>query len=322
MTRRRRLLVAAAALILLVAIAAGAFAEYQGSRRGLRARAGTLAAAEVRAAGEDAVSTYAEITLRGSGGRVALGRARVPRAGTAPYPAALLMGGINRGRRVVNVPGLETIARFAIVLSLDYPMKQRRSAWEGRQFIATITQLRTVGLDTVADILLALDYLASRPDVDQRRIFLLGSSLGAPAVTIAGAVDTRPAAVVSLYGAGRLGSLVAHTLQHPDQRRPYPRWQAVILGHALAWFLTPLEPVRYVDDIAPRPFLMVNGADDRLIPRANVLALFEAAGEPKDIIWMDGEHVQPDENALIAEVAGRIVEWLAQRGLLPYDKSL
>lgn len=322
MTRRRRLLLVALALGLLVAIAAGAFAEYQGSRRGLRARAGTLVAADAQPAGADAVSTYAEITLRGSGGRVALGRARVPREGTAPYPAALLMGGINRGRRVVNVPGLETIARFAVVLSLDYPMKQRRSAWEGRQFMATITQLRGVGFDTVADILLALDYLESRPDVDRRRIFLLGSSLGAPAVTIAGAVDARPAAVVSLYGGGRLGSLVAHTLGHPDQRRPYPRWQALILGHALAWFLTPLEPLRYVGDIAPRPFLMVNGADDSLIPRANVRALFEAAGEPKDLLWMGGEHVQPDESALIAAVAGRIVEWLAQRGLLPYDRSL
>ena len=141
--------------------------------------------------------------------------------------------------------------------------------------------------------------------------------MGAPAVTIAGAVDTRVAAVVALYGGGRLGTLVAHTLQHPDQRSPYRPWPAVALGHALAWFIAPLEPVRYVAGIAPRPYLMINGADDTLIPRECVGALYEAAGAPKDLIWLRGEHVQPDEQELIRQVAGRISDWLVARGLLP-----
>ena len=309
--RRRRLLTAVGVVLLLVAAGAFAFVEYQGSRRALHARAGRLAGAAVTPLGADETSTYSDVALRSTSGLEVKARVRVPRAGTPPYPAVLLMGGINLGRRVVRVSGLEEIARFAVVVSLDYPMTRRR------ELMAMALRVRSVGLDTIADILLGLDYLESRADVDRRRLFLIGSSLGAPAVTIAGAIDERPAAVISLYGGGRLGALVAHTLQHADQQRPYPRWQALALGHGLAWLLIPLEPTRYVGAIAPRPFLMVAGADDTLVPREYVDALYEAARPPKEILWIRGEHVQADEASLIREVAGRLTAWLVQRGLLP-----
>jgi fermentation-respiration switch protein FrsA (DUF1100 family) len=89
-----------------------------------------------------------------------------------------------------------------------------------------------------------------------------------------------------------------------------------VAGHALAWWIAPLEPVRYVGRIAPRPLLMVNGAEDSMIPRGNVLALYDAAGAPKELRWTVGEHVQPDEAALIERLSGVIVEWLGARGLL------
>ena len=93
-------------------------------------------------------------------------------------------------------------------------------------------------------------------------------------------------------------------------------------GHGLALLLVPLEPARYVARISPRPLLMVNGARDSLIPRANVDALYEAARQPKDILWVRSEHVQPDETELIGAVSGWIAAWLAKRGLLPPEAAL
>ena len=75
--------------------------------------------------------------------------------------------------------------------------------------------------------------------------------------------------------------------------------------------------MRYVARIAPRPLLMVNGADDGMIPRPNVLALYDAAGVPKDLRWTAGEHVQPDEDALIQRLADLVAEWLVERAHLP-----
>jgi fermentation-respiration switch protein FrsA (DUF1100 family) len=313
---RRRLLVLVIGLSLLAGLAVAVFAEYQGSSAALHARAGRLVGADLAAAGADDVSTYWTVRLHSTSGLAPTALMRVPRAGTPPYPTGLLMGGLNRGRRVVNARGLEDIARVAVVLSLDYPLKHGPRAG-GRELVAAATQLRPAGLDTIAEILLALDYLESRSDVDRRRMFLVGASLGASAVTIAGAVDQRPAAVIALYGGGQVGSLVARTLQHHDQRHPYPRWQALLLGHALAWLLTPLDPVRYAADIAPRPYLMVNGDDDTLIPARNVEAVFAAAREPKTLLWLEGEHIEPGESALIRRLSRQISEWLGARGLLP-----
>ena len=67
---------------------------------------------------------------------------------------------------------------------------------------------------------------------------------------------------------------------------------------------------------------MVNGAGESLIPRANVTALFDAAREPKEILWMRGEHVQPNEKELIGAVSGWLAAWLVRRGLLPPEAAL
>jgi fermentation-respiration switch protein FrsA (DUF1100 family) len=119
-----------------------------------------------------------------------------------------------------------------------------------------------------------------------------------------------------LYGGGHVGSLVAHTLQHPTQHVRWPAWQAWLAGHALATLVFPLEPTRYAAAIAPRPLLMINGAGDSLVPRVHAEALYAAAREPKELIWVQGEHVQPTEAELLARLSGTIAAWLTARGLL------
>jgi dienelactone hydrolase len=317
---RRRWLLAVLLGLAAALASAAAWANNQGSASGLEARKGLLLGARRTGAGGDAVSTFEQLTLRSSTGQEVRAIIRVPRSGTPPYPATVLVGGIGLGRKVAMVAGLDAIGRYAIVVSPDYPVKLHRRDWEGLNFLATTARLRGSAFDLVAQIGLQIDYLASRPDVKKDKIFLVGSSLGAPAVVIAGAVDPRPAAVIPLYGGGMIASLVTHALQH-GERDPFPAWQAAILARTLALFLTPLEPTRYAGRIAPRHFLMVNGADDSLIPRANVDALFEAARSPKDIIWIRSEHIEPDEKELIRTVAGRIAAWLGSHGLLPPEAA-
>ena len=55
---------------------------------------------------------------------------------------------------------------------------------------------RVIPMEEVADARNALSYLASRPEVDPRRIALAGSSLGAGVAIHAAAVDPRVAAVI------------------------------------------------------------------------------------------------------------------------------
>lgn len=246
---------------------------------------------------------------------------RVPKAGESRAPAAVIVGGIQRGRRIAIAAGLDAIARQAVIVSPDYPLEQRRHTFEGLGLLTALPRIRPAAFDSVAQTLLLLDYLETRPDVDARRLFLVGGSMGAPIVTVAGGVDPRPAAVVVLYGGGQLAALIAHTLEHPAQPRPYPHWAAVVTGYGLSWLFAPLAPERYAPAIAPRRFLMINGAGDSLVPRANVLALYEAARPPKELIWVEGEHIQPEETALIAHVGTVVSAWLEKHGLLTMGQS-
>jgi fermentation-respiration switch protein FrsA (DUF1100 family) len=317
---RRRLLAAVVAALAAVLAAGIGWASYQGSARGLESRKGRLEHAATAPIGTDSVSDLFDLALRSSTGSVVRAMVRVPRGGLPPYPGVVLVGGIELGRRVAALPGLDAIARHAIIVSPDYPIVLEPRLLEGLGLLRAGPRLRAAALDLVAQVGLQVDYLLSRRDVAPERVFLVGSSFGAPAVVIAGAVDPRPAAVVALYSGGDIGSLVTHVLRlaAPDAVSP---WQATVAGHGLALMLAPLEPTRYAARISPRPLLMVNGARDSLIPRPNVEALYEAARPPKDILWLRSEHVQPDETELIGAVSGWIAAWLAKRGLLPPEAA-
>ena len=301
--------------------ALGVLAIYEGSPHALLKRKGDLVKTELTPVGDDAVSTFWKLTLRSSTDLTVRALLRLPRSAEGPSSAAVLIGGIKRGRRVVTVQGLESLARHAVLVSPDYPLHLGRDAWNGVTAIPTALRLRAGAFDSVAHVLLLLDYLESRPDVDRRRLLLIGGSLGAELVTIAGGVDTRPAAVIALYGGGRLGQLVGHTLAHPTRARPLPPWLASLGGHALAWLLTPLDPERYAPAIAPRPFLMVNGSGDSLVPRANVMALYAAAQSPKDLILVESDHVQPSETELLRDLSRIVLAWLDRHGILPGTSS-
>ena len=311
-----------ASLVLGVGLAAGVgWALYEGSAAGLEGRKGRLLRASLSPAGADNVSDLFDLVLQSSTGSVVRAMVRVPRGAVAPYPAVVLVDGMEIGRRVAALKGLDAIARYAMIVSPDYPVRVDRRSLEGFGLLAAGPRLRSAAFDLVAQIGLQVDYLVSRRDVARARIFLVGSSFGAPAVVIAGGVDRRPAAVIALYGGGEVGSLASHVLRQGG-REALPAWQAAVVGRGLALLLTPLEPTRYVARIAPRPVLMVNGAGDSLIPRANADALFGAAREPKEILWMRSEHVQPDEEELIGAVSGWLAAWLARRGLLPPEAAL
>jgi hypothetical protein len=298
------------------AVLLGVAAVRAGSREALLARKGALAAADLSPVGSDAVSVTEALHLRSTTGLDVEALVRRPRALAATYPGAVLVGGIKLGKRIVNVPGLDAMASRAIIVAIDYPLKVRRHSWEGLQFLATAARVRPAAFDAVADVLLALDYLDSRPDVDRRRRFLVGGSMGSIVVTVAGGVDSRPAAVVALYGGGRLPDFIAHTLEHASPRHPYGHLRAALTGWAFAALIAPLAPERYAPAIAPRAYLMVNGSADSLVPRESVQALYEAARPPKDLIWVASEHVEPSEADLLDRLSGVVTAWLTHHGLL------
>ena len=82
----------------------------------------------------------------------------MPQGRDGPLPAAVLVGGLKRGRRVVGVRGLDAIARGAILVSPDYPLDSHRRAWRGPALATAVARVRPGALDAVASVPLLLDY--------------------------------------------------------------------------------------------------------------------------------------------------------------------
>jgi dipeptidyl aminopeptidase/acylaminoacyl peptidase len=73
------------------------------------------------------------------------------------------------------------------------------------------------------------------------------------------------------------------------------------------------NPINEVSKISPRPLLIVHGTDDVGIPLAGVKRLYELAGEPKDLVVVEGaDHNLSDPRAYEITVK-TVVEWFQKQ---------
>lgn len=135
---------------------------------------------------------------------------------------------------------------------------------------------------TVEDGAAALDYLRGRGDVDSTRLILYGQSIGA-AVAVVLAAERRDQ-IRGLVAEGGFGDY-REIVQHHVMNNPL-----LILMAWWAPFLIPKgrDPIESVGDIRPTPVLFVHGRADRIVPWQMSQAMYDRAGEPKDLWLIDG----------------------------------
>jgi dienelactone hydrolase len=218
-------------------------------------------------------------------------------------PLAIILGGPYTGREAGRLVG-ET--RGIVVAAISYPFAGNPRP-DAATFLREIPQIRAAFLDTPPAIILALDYLLRLPGVDPSQVEAIGVSLGAPFVCIAGALDSRITRVWAVHGSGGSYQPLKANMRRTIRFTPL---RVVAAAAANVIIAGPrLDPVRWVGRIAPRPFVMVNATDDERLPRAAVDALYAAARQPKERVWMTGPHVHGDRatiSRLVTIVTPRI----------------
>jgi hypothetical protein len=212
--------------------------------------------------------------------------------GSRRLPVALVLGGHHTGKRSVSLVG-DTPGIMVVGVSYPFFGNPRPDALT---FITDIPDIRAAFLDTPPAIMLAVDYLLSRADVDTAQIEGVGVSLGAPFVTIAAALDPRISRVWAIHGSG--GS---YTPLEASMRRPIPFAPLRVIAASTASVIIAgprLDPVLWAGRIAPRPFVMINALADERMPLEAVHALYRSARQPKELIEMPGGHVRADSATL------------------------
>jgi dienelactone hydrolase len=225
-----------------------------------------------------------DFSLEVDGGEPVPSILHLPRSSERVPGVVLLHGFSSRKERMADSIGRSLRDRGVASLAIDLPLHGTRDGGlEGLSLRNPLDLVQKWRL-AVREASAAIRYLADQPAIDRRRLGLAGYSLGAYlAVMVASEIPLVRA--VALAAGGDL-----------PESTPFA-----------ALVRTFADPRKAVRALAGRPLLMVNGRFDRTIQPAQARALFDAAGELKEIQWYDGGHWPPP--AAIEIVA----DWLADR---------
>ena len=226
-----------------------------------------------------------------------------------PLPILFVLGGLGTGES--NIRYLADAGDNAIV-GYDWPIPVR--FYDGPAGFLRLMKLYRRLMAIPAQVTSALEWLAAEPWAD-RRISLLGFSLGAlaaPAIAHVAERDGRPIGwTILAYGGAPLGDLVA---ANPHVR---PGWVRALLAPIVDGLLAPLQPTRHLPDLTSQ-FLVLEGADDALVPAAAQARLRDAVPEPKTVERLAGDHVGvgPDKAAVLAKIIADSKGWLIDKGAI------
>jgi len=229
------------------------------------------------------------VMLRSSTGLTVTGQLLRPARGGC-FPAVLLHDGREENSDVIG--RLPADFGDVVVLSLDYP-DEVPYAVRLRDFVFHRDRLRDGARQIPADFSLGAAYLSERDEVDTSRIAIAATSFAVPFAVIAAALDERFRNIALVYGAGQLSSVLAANLTGVPRALRAP--VAAVVMRSFADF----APERFIGLVAPRPIVMVNGIDDPQMPVPAAEHLYDAAREPKTMIWLRTGHLMPTDSALI-----------------------
>ncbi len=252
-------------------------------------------------------------------------------------PVVVFLHGIGQNKNFLKeITAPFNQAGFAFVSFDQYTQGERKLAGQLslRARLAAFVQRPA---KTINETRRLIDYLATHPDIDPKRIYIIGASYGAITGSTVMARDKRLRAGVLVYGGGdfrKLGDSYANHLgvavalglidgknldpekpPLPQLTRSQERKVGVVIGGIIPfvrYFLGVADPIHYVNQISPTPVYFQNGKYDVLVPAPAGQALQDAAKEPKKITWYESDHVGINREHTI-RVLGDGLKWLLEQ---------
>jgi dienelactone hydrolase len=242
-------------------------------------------------------------------------------------PALILFGGLERGAAALD---LVTVDQPLLLASFDYPL-QLPDTLRWREAPQLLREIRRAVPETLLGIAELHRQLSLRPDVDPKRITIVGVSAGAPFATIAAEQCAIPALIV-IHGFGDARGVVAWQFERKWSRRygEPGRWAAWLVGPLIGRLMGLPVIETHARGLRPEQrALMIRAESDRLIPQRASESLWQALREsPAQVeqVVQRGGHVSGRAGEQIEVLLGISVSWLQRQGLIDlpisnkYDK--
>jgi uncharacterized protein len=169
-----------------------------------------------------------------------------------------------------------------------------------------------LGRGVLADMQKLVRLLAERPEVDERRIAVRGSSMGGLLAIHLAAASNGVAAVVAICPAAEW--MLIEDVRRVADGRPPPAGSYLeamrIDTHALVAWLGEHEIADAVERLDSKPLLLIHARSDEVVPVAHSEELYRRAAEPKRLLVLEGgDHRSAQHDA---EVQGESLRWLSR----------
>lgn len=238
----------------------------------------------------------------------------VPEGISGPVPVLLIVGGLRSGRE--NLERLPDLGPNALI-SFEYPYRDiiRDRSRDGFDRLIHVYKSSRA---TTEQLVAILRWARAQDFADKNRIGLLGYSLGAmvaPATHVKAQANEVPHGVMILaFGGADLSAIVPRVLR---MKTPLLEGAASWIGASL---LHVLEPTHFLPLIRSE-VLIINAEEDELIPSSSQRLLEQLTPDPKWIVNMPGEHIDPRDPATLMAVVEVTKRWLIERGAVDEPKS-
>ena len=202
-----------------------------------------------------------------------------------PCPALCLCHGIPRGIPDPNDRGYPFLAeRFSKAGFLTVIFNFRGTGDSGGNFAI---------LGWTRDLETVIEYIYNMREVEKDKISLMGFSGGAAVSAYVASEDPRVSSLV-LCSCPAEFHLVTDVTRAKSMIEHFRR-VGIIMDDNFPpsvdeWLdsFSQLSPINRIGKISPRPLLIVHGAEDDVVDPQDAWALYNSAGEPKDILIVEG----------------------------------
>jgi cephalosporin-C deacetylase-like acetyl esterase len=140
---------------------------------------------------------------------------------------------------------------------------------------------------TVLDLRRATAWLESRPEVDVKRLGIMGTSLGSFMATLTAEMEPKLGRLAVILGGA---DFVDGYWDHP-QAGPYRKMLSALGGtkEDIKALIAPVDPITCVKNLAGRKVLIVAAKNDEIVPPRMAETLWRATGQQR-IIWLNSGH--------------------------------